>query len=148
MILLDSDVLIDLLRKYPPAMAWFDALQEDEELVVSGYVVMELIQGCRNKVEQDRVQREFAAYGVVWLSQTDCDQALAVFTTYRLSHNAGLLDVLIGQTAVALGCATAYIQPETLRFHPWNTNCPTLPKERLDLAAPLHLQLTVIFLPV
>ena len=29
MILLDSDVLIDLLRKHPPAMAWFDALQED-----------------------------------------------------------------------------------------------------------------------
>ncbi len=51
MILLDSDVLIDLLRKYPPAMAWFDALGEDEELAVSGYVVMELIQGCRNKAE-------------------------------------------------------------------------------------------------
>lgn len=43
MILLDSDVLIDLLRRHPPAMAWFAALQEDEELMVSGYVVMELI---------------------------------------------------------------------------------------------------------
>ncbi len=63
MILLDSDVLIDLLRKYPPAMAWFDALQEDEELMVSGYVVMELIQGCRNKVEQDRVRRELPRMG-------------------------------------------------------------------------------------
>ena len=103
MIFLDSDVLIDLLRKYPPAMAWFDTLQEDEELMVSGYVFMELIQGCRNKVEQDSVQRELAPYGVVWLSQTDCDRALDVFTRYRLSHNAGLLDVLIGQTAVALG---------------------------------------------
>jgi predicted nucleic acid-binding protein len=102
-ILLDSDVLIDLLRKHPPATAWFDALQEDEELAVSGYVVMELIQGCRNKAEQDRVQRELAPYGVVWPSQTDCDGALNLFATYRLSHNAGLLDVLIGQTAVALG---------------------------------------------
>jgi hypothetical protein len=26
MILLDSDVLIDLLRKHPPATAWFDAM--------------------------------------------------------------------------------------------------------------------------
>ena len=49
------------------------------------------------------MQRELAPYGVVWLSQTDCDRALDVFTTYRLSHSAGLLDVLIGQTAVALG---------------------------------------------
>lgn len=103
MILLDSDVLIDLLRQYSPAVAWFDALQEDEELAVSGYVVMELIQGCRNKPEQDRVQRELAPYGVVWLSQTDCDRALELFAAYRLSHNAGLLDVLIGQTAVAMG---------------------------------------------
>ena len=54
MIVLDSDVLIDLLRKHPPAMAWFDALQEDEELMVSGYVVMELIQGCRNKSGRTR----------------------------------------------------------------------------------------------
>ena len=103
MILLDSDVLIDLLRRHPPAVGWFDALHEDEELVVPGYVVMELIQGCRNKVEQESVQRELAAYGVEWLSPTDCDRALDVFASYRLSHNAGLLDVLIGQTAVALG---------------------------------------------
>lgn len=103
MILLDSDVLIDLLRQYPPATEWFDALQEDQDLSVSGYVVMELIQGCRNKVEQERLQRELAMYGVVWLSPMDCSRALDVFATYRLSHNAGLLDVLIGQTAVALG---------------------------------------------
>lgn len=103
MILLDSDVLIDLLRKYPPAAAWFNALHEDEELVVSGYVVMELIQGCRNKAEQERVRRELGVYGIIWLSPTDCDKALEVFAAYRLSHNAGLLDVLIGQTAVSLG---------------------------------------------
>ena len=103
MILLDSDVLIDLLRQYPPAVDWFDALREDEELAVPGYVVMELIQGYRNKAEQDKVQRELATYGVVWPSATDCDQALKVFAAYRLSHHAGVLDVLIGQTAVALG---------------------------------------------
>lgn len=102
MILLDSDVLIDLLRQYPPAIGWLDALDDEEELVVPGYVVMELIQGCRNKGEQERVQRELAAYGVAWLSPADCDEALEVFAAHRLSHGAGLLDVLIGQTAVAL----------------------------------------------
>jgi hypothetical protein len=103
MILLDSDVLIDLLREYSPAVEWFDALREDEELMVPGYVVMELIQGCRNKAEQERVWSELATYGVVWPSPANCDEALEVFAAYRLSHDAGLLDVLIGQTAVALG---------------------------------------------
>ncbi len=103
MILLDSDVLIDLLRRHPPAAAWFNALPETEELVISGYVAMEVIQGCRNKAEQDRVRRDLASYGVEWLSREDCDKALDVFSAFRLSHKAGLLDVLIGQTAVALG---------------------------------------------
>ncbi len=103
MILLDTDVLIDLLRRYTPAVEWFAALPDDEEIVVPGFVVMELIQGCRDKPEQDRVQRVLAFCGVVWPSATDCDKALALFATYHLSHNAGLLDALIGQTAVALG---------------------------------------------
>jgi predicted nucleic acid-binding protein len=68
MILLDSDVLIDLLRKYPPAMAWFDTLQEDEELMVSGYVFMELIQGCRNKVARQRATRACPVWGGMALS--------------------------------------------------------------------------------
>ncbi len=103
MILLDSDVMIDLLRQHPAAVEWFDTLEEEEEIILPGYVVMELIQGCRNKVEQERLQRVLATYGVVWPAPEDCDRALEVFTQYRLSHNAGLLDVLIGQTAVALG---------------------------------------------
>jgi len=65
MILLDSDVMIDLLRQYPPATRWFNALDDEEELLLPGYVVMELIQGCRNKVEQERLQLELATYRVL-----------------------------------------------------------------------------------
>ncbi len=66
MILLDSDILIDLLRGYAPAIGWFETLTETEEVAVSGFVVMELIQGCRNKTEQEKVQRALANYGIVW----------------------------------------------------------------------------------
>jgi hypothetical protein len=118
MILLDSDVLIDLLRKHPPALEWFDALQEDEELLVPGYVVMELIQGCRNKAEQDRVQRNLADYEVVWPSPADCDQALKAFIAYRLSHNAGLLDMLIGQTSVVTGLPLHTFNEKHYQFIP------------------------------
>ena len=93
----------DRVSQYSPAVEWFDTLPDDEELRVSGYVVMELIQGCRNKGELDRVRGELAPCAVVWLSPTDCEQALETFAEHRLSHNAGLLDVLVGQTAVALG---------------------------------------------
>ena len=101
MILLDTDVMIDLLRQYPPAVAWLDSLGE-EEIILPGFVVMELIQGCRNKAEQQKVEKELGTYGVVWPSPETCNEALSVFTRYHLSHGLGILDALIGQIAVAL----------------------------------------------
>ncbi len=128
MILLDSDVLIDLLRRYTPAVDWFDALHEDEELLVPGYVVMELIQGCRNRIEQDRVQRELVPFGVIWPSPKDCDLALEVFAEYRLSYNAGLLDVLIGQTAVAMGLPLYTFNQKHYSFIPGMETVQPYPK--------------------
>ena len=99
MILLDTDVMIDLLRRYQPAVVWLDSLGE-EEIVLPGFVVMELIQGCRNKVEQEKVERELGSYIVAWPSPETCNEALSVFASYHLSHGLGLLDALIGQMAV------------------------------------------------
>jgi hypothetical protein len=48
MILLDTDVMIDLLRQYQPAVEWLASLGE-EEIVLPGFLVMELIQGCRKR---------------------------------------------------------------------------------------------------
>ena len=37
MLLVDTDVMIDLLRQYPPALTWLDSLGE-EEIVLPGSV--------------------------------------------------------------------------------------------------------------
>lgn len=61
MILLDSDVLIDLLRNYLPAARWFAALPEDEDLVVSGFVVAELqaaLQAIGANLGEERIRRQ------------------------------------------------------------------------------------------
>lgn len=101
MIILDSDIMIDLLRKHPPAITWIASLG-DEEIALSGFVMMELIQGCRNKAEQEKLARSVTSYSVVWPSSKTCDEALSVFSLYHLSHALGLLDALIGETALAL----------------------------------------------
>jgi predicted nucleic acid-binding protein len=105
MILLDSDIMIDLLRRYPAALTWFDSLADDEELVLPGFVVMELIQGCRNKTEQEKLEKGLTAYEVIWPSPEICDTALTVFAQRHLQHNFGILDALIGQMAVGLDLA-------------------------------------------
>jgi predicted nucleic acid-binding protein len=101
MIILDSDIMIDFLRGYPPALAWLDTL-EDEVLCLPGFVVMELLQGCRNKAEQTKVEQVLMDFEIIWLTPEGCEQALSVFAKHRLGYGIGLLDALIGHTAVVL----------------------------------------------
>lgn len=82
-------------------MAWLDSLGR-EEILLPGFVVMELIQGCRNRAEQNRIEKELTAFRIAWPTPATYDQALSVFSRYHLSHRIGLLDALIGQIAVAL----------------------------------------------
>ena len=101
MIILDSDVMIDLLRQHALAVTWLDSLGE-EEIILPGFVVMELLQGCSNKAEQAKVEQILTGFETVWPLPETCDAALEVFARYHLRHGVGLLDALIGQTAVAL----------------------------------------------
>src|SRR5262249_54945215 len=101
MILLDTDVMIDILRRYPPAASWLESLGE-EEILLPGFVVMELLQGCRNKAEQEQLEKTLQAYAVAWPSPETCNEAVVVFASVHLSHGLGMLGALIGQTAVAL----------------------------------------------
>src|SRR4051812_46988849 len=101
MILIDSDVLIDILRGHPPAVAWVAAVSH-EVLAVPGFVMMEVFDGCRNNAEQQRVERIVAPMIVRWPSETHCATALRNFRSLHLSHSLGMLDSLIGETAVEL----------------------------------------------
>jgi len=100
--LLDSDIVVDVLRGYQPALDWLINLG-DEPVLLPGYVAMELYQGCTNKNEQAKVQRVLAACQILWPSAEACQAALEVFATQHLGSGLGVLDALIGQTAVAAG---------------------------------------------
>jgi predicted nucleic acid-binding protein len=101
MIIIDTDVMVDLLRQYPSAVTWLATLG-DEEIVLPGFVVMELLQGCKNNYEQDKVEQVLTGFEIAWPLPETCGEALKVFARYHLNNNLGLLDALIGQTAVAL----------------------------------------------
>jgi predicted nucleic acid-binding protein len=99
MMLLDTDVAIDLLRGFPPAVAWLQGLGL-APLGLPGLVIMELVQGCQSKAEQTRLEQFCRPYPLFWPTSADCSRALTDFATYHLSHSLGLLDALIGHTAL------------------------------------------------
>lgn len=102
MLLVDTDIMIDILRGYFPAKAWLTSLGK-QPILLPGFVVMELHQGCRNTTEQHTLMKTLTPYRHVWPSEETCEQALSVFEQFHLSHGLGMLDALIGQTAISLG---------------------------------------------
>lgn len=101
MILLDTDVLIDVQRGHPPALAWFSGLAVPPS--VPGLVVMELIQDARNSQEVRRALRLVSPLPVLWPAEAHSARALSDFSALHLSHGLGLLDSLIAATAIGHG---------------------------------------------
>ncbi len=105
-IMIDTDVLVDVLRNYPPALAWLKTIKT-ELIHVPGLTAFELLQGCRNRNEQRRVETFLQPYALRWPTQADCERAFADFSAYHLSDNRSILDALIAETAVGLSLELA-----------------------------------------
>ncbi len=99
--LLDTDVMVDILRAYQPAVEWLTSLNDDAP-GLPGFVVLELMNGCRNSMEMMRMLKRIEPFHIYWPTDSDCNRALADFARGRLSHNLSILDVLIAECAAGL----------------------------------------------
>ena len=103
--LLDSDVLIDVLRGHPPAAAWIRSLPTLPP--ASGFAALELTYGARTARELADVYWFLRAFPLLWPSETHLRRALAEYPPLHLSHGLDLLDALTAATATAHGLAIA-----------------------------------------
>jgi predicted nucleic acid-binding protein len=97
--LLDTAVLIDLLRGEIRARNWIDSLAM-EARAISVVTAAELLAGARNRREQKNIELEIELYEMLWLDEMICERALELYKRFRLSHNIGFLDCLIAATAL------------------------------------------------
>ena len=98
---MDTDVLIDLERKHPPADAWFAALPHLP--AIPGFAAMELLNGSRSQSDRLLIETFLRPFSIVWPTEADMDRALRKYTPLRLSDGLGLIDALIAATAVGRG---------------------------------------------
>jgi len=75
--LLDTSILVDLLRGSKIARAWIDSIPEPARMI-SVITAAELIAGCRNRAEQRTVEREIDLYELVWTSEEIAQQAFRI----------------------------------------------------------------------
>ena len=64
MIIIDTDIAIDILRKFPPAIAWLSSVRDN--VCLSGIVALELYQGCHNKQSLLDLQKQIAPFAILW----------------------------------------------------------------------------------
>jgi predicted nucleic acid-binding protein len=102
MILIDTDILIDAGRGLRDAIACLQDIEKHSALAVSVVTQMELLIGCRNKVELRALERFLSRFQVVKLTEPISDAALDLLRRYRLSHGLLIADSLIAATALTL----------------------------------------------
>ena len=87
--IIDTDILIDVALKVRVAIDCLAQIEQQSILAVSAITSMEILVGCRNKVELKNTERFLQRFQVIKLNETISDVAIKLIRQYRLSH--GLL---------------------------------------------------------
>ena len=101
-ILIDTDILIDVLRGIDTAINRLQNESKTALLSISVVTEMELMVGCRNKSEQQKLTVFLNNYGILKINESISDQAVELLRQYRLSHGLLIPDALIAATALSL----------------------------------------------
>jgi predicted nucleic acid-binding protein len=99
LILIDTDIAVDILRDHGPALGWLRSL-ESELPALAGYSAMELLRGCRDKRSMARVDAFVGNVAVLWPPPATCQAALGLFHDLTLANGLGLLDSFIAAIAI------------------------------------------------
>ena len=97
--LLDTDVLVDCLRGTIPAQEWLKQLGT-QSFAVPAVAAMELVMGCHDRADLERIQRFLATFEVVWPEPSEFAAAYQLLLTHRLSSGLNIPDCLIAATAL------------------------------------------------
>ena len=97
--LLDTSVVIDLLRLHVPARTW---LARESQLGISPIVWLEVIQGIKDRATQRKVLKQLALFDQIDPTSEDFQWAIRQAIHFRLSHNIGAVDCLIAATSQRL----------------------------------------------
>jgi tRNA(fMet)-specific endonuclease VapC len=99
--ILDTSVLIDLLRAHQPAMLWFAGLGR-QRVAITPVVWMETVQGATDGVKRAQAIRFLRQFRIEHPTEDNTRWAMRQVARFHLSHNIQLQDAMIASVAVRL----------------------------------------------
>lgn len=104
MIVLDTTVLVDVLRGHRPALEWLRSL--DEVPACSELTRVEVLRGMRTR-ERQAAERLMGSIRWLAVDEEVARRAGALGRTWRRSHRLGTVDLVIAATAQAVDARLA-----------------------------------------
>lgn len=101
-LLVDTDILIDLGRNDETAVKRINNESRKYKLAISSITQMELIVGCRNKTEMKILDKFLEGFEKISLSLDITHKAIELLKLYRLGHGLLIADSFIAATAIIL----------------------------------------------
>jgi predicted nucleic acid-binding protein len=99
--ILDTSILVDLLRTFPPAKEWFGGLGR-QRLAITPVVWMETVQGATDRTRRAQAIRFLREFRIEYSTEDDNRWAMRQLARFHLSHSIQLQDVMIASVAVRL----------------------------------------------
>lgn len=99
--ILDTSILIDLLRAFPPATSWFAGLGR-QRLAITPVVWMETIQGATDQIKRAQAIRFLRQFRIEHPTEDDNRWAMRQTASFHLSHGVHLQDAMIASVAARL----------------------------------------------
>ena len=99
--ILDTSILIDLLRAFPPATEWFASLGR-QRLAITPVVWMETVQGATDRVKRAQAIRLLRQFRIEHPTEDANRWAMRHLASFYLSHGVQLQDAMIASVAASL----------------------------------------------
>ena len=97
--LVDTNIIIDLLRGYPQALIW---LATQSHPAICRIVYMEVIQGAEDKRKQQNALKLLKRFAMVEHTQADFIWATRQIIRHSLAYHIDVMDALIAAPAYRL----------------------------------------------
>ncbi len=99
--IVDTSVLVDLLRGFEPAKDWFKS-RGRQRIAITPVVWMETVQGAANKSRRAQAIRFLRRFPIEHPTEDDNRWAMRQLARFHLSHGIALHDAMIASVAARL----------------------------------------------